>query len=189
MSEKKECYEPQTWLCPICEVPLMVGERCEDGTLIESVALKELPEYFHNFNWEMFSLHLLEVFPEFEDMEEQRAIFFVIPPVERQKKDAWVNLFVPEGIERNKEIIEWAIYNLIEEYKYRKDCGLIEELKEKYGEEIRSWKNTRINLTANQRRYISDAARYWGLDMRTTVSLFLAWILNDEMFRPSAGED
>ena len=101
----EKCYKPKTWLCPICRVPLREGEKCECGTKIEGVPLLELPEYFHNFNWEMFSLQLLEVFPEHEDLQNQRAIFFVIPPVERQKKDAWVNLFVPENIEENREII------------------------------------------------------------------------------------
>ena len=181
------CEYVQTWRCPICGVPLSEGEKCEDGTLIESVPLNELPKYFHEFNWEMFSLHLLEVRPDFDEIENQRAIFMVIPPVEKQNKDAKMNILAPAKVD--VETLDWAIYNLIEEYKYRRDCGLVNELQEKYEKIIKKWKNTQIRITANQRHYIHEAANAWGMDMRMVSSLFLAYVLNDEAFVPDTAWD
>jgi len=178
------CEEWQTWYCPICRVPLTEGEKCECGTRIEGVPLLELPEYFHNFTWEMFSLQLLQVSPEWGNKEEQRAIFMIIPPVDPQPKDVVLNIYMP-----SQDVnIDWAIYNLIEEYKYRKDCGLVKELKEKYEGEIKKWKINSIKVTAGQKMWIARAASYWGISMRVLVSLFLAWVLNDEMFQPYAGD-
>lgn len=184
MNEEK-CTYPQTWRCPICGVPLSVGEKCEDGTKIESVPLKDLPEYFHNFNWEMFSLELLEVAPEWGEIDEQRAIFLIVPPVEKQNKSSWINIFAPKGV--GVDTIDWVIYHLIEEYKFRRDCGLVDELKEKYSDTVKKWNNTRVRITPNQRRYVHLAAEYWGMDMRMAASLFLAYILYDERFQPDNG--
>ncbi len=183
----KNCEYVQTWRCPICGVPLSEGEQCEDGTLIESVELPDLPKYFHNFNWELFSLHLLEVRPDFEKIEKQRAIFMVIPPIDKQRKNAQILVPVPEKV--SSEDISWAIYHLIEEYKYRRDCGLVNELKEKYGEKINNWKRTNVRISANERHYIHEAAEYWEMGMHTLAGLFLAYVLNDEAFIPDTAWD
>jgi len=180
----------QAWSCPICRVPLTEGERCEDGTEIKGISLKKMGEYLHDFNWELFSLELLEVSPEYDDMENQRAIVRIVPPTEPQKLSELLNVRLPDGDGKtDNDSVKWAIWELIYEYKYRRDCSLIDEIKEKYMQEIKGWKTTMIRITPNQRHYIHEAASYWGIDMKTLVSLFIAYLLYDERFRPGPDED
>ncbi len=181
VKKQEKCKEYKYFVCPICGVPLIEGERCDDGVLIESVPLQELPEFFHNFKWEMFELYLLEVAPEWGDIEEQYAYFMIVPHVEKQKMDIKLGLLAPPGVDAER--MRWAVEILIAEYKYRKDCGLVEELKEKYKEKIKEWKQNAVRITPNQRRYVYLAAQEWGTDMKTLVSLFLAYLLYDERLK------
>ena len=179
---EKECVAPRTWACPICGVPLSVGEKCEDGTLIERVPLPEVPKYLHDFNADMFTLELLDVAPSWGEIDEQYAIFMVIPPLPPQQKAAQIGHLAPQGIDKEK--IDWALYNLIMEYKYCKDSGLIEKLKERYGEEIKTYHQTTTRITPGQRSWIVRAAGEWGVTIQDLVALFIAYVLNDERFQP-----
>jgi len=74
--------EEAKYECPICKRLLSSNERCKCGTETKTMKLTEISEFLHK-RWDNFhDFRILDIIPDFEDIEKRYIVIMIVPPIE-----------------------------------------------------------------------------------------------------------
>ena len=166
---------PVVWRCPMCGLPIYEG-RCPGGCAVEvrTMKLTGIPPYLAKFDGLEAEICLLDKDDSHVPLEEQYATLqTVFVDAEWQRMNWQVGIstvFKNEAL----EYIHHAIFSILTEYLYRRDCGYVQEIVEK-------WRKKRVGkrkhpltlmLTKNQYDFLKKAAEYYKLNLSLLVDTF-----------------
>ena len=68
------------WECMKCGRLLSSNEKCQCGTEVHTIKLIELPQFLHE-RWDNFhDFHILDIIPDFEDIDKRYITIMIVPP-------------------------------------------------------------------------------------------------------------